>query len=151
MNRGVIGWLLVTVQFVLLVGLVLLPRESPTLLRMAIGVPLIAAGILLGLVAMRHLGTALTPTPVPIEGAGLRTDGAYRRVRHPIYSAVLLMAVGYATMMGSAWTWLGVGVLAVFFLVKSRWEDSLLAETYADDWAEWASRTGALLPRWRRD
>ncbi|MBI1349845.1 MAG: isoprenylcysteine carboxylmethyltransferase family protein [Actinomycetales bacterium] len=150
MNRGVIGWLLVAAQFVLLIALVLLPREVPTLARLAVGVPLAAAGIVLGLVSFRHLGNALTPTPVPIEGAGLRTSGAYRYVRHPIYSSILLMAAGYACMVGTAWTWVGVGVLVVFFLAKSRWEDALLAEAYGPQWTDWASHTGALVPRMNR-
>ena len=147
MHRGILGWTLVAVQFVLLVAVVLLPRTTPTLPRMAIGVPIIAAGAALGLVAFRHLGSALTATPVPIEGAGLRTDGAYRYVRHPIYSSILLMAIGYAIVMGSIWTWLGVAVLGAFFVMKSRWEDSLLAETYGEVWVRWAEGTGALTPR----
>lgn len=150
MHRGTLGWTLVTIQFVLLIAVVLLPRTTPTLPRMAIGVPIIAAGVALGLIAMLHLGSALTPTPVPIEGAGLRTGGAYRYVRHPIYSSILLMAIGYAIVMGSVWTWVGVAVLAVFFVVKSRWEDSLLAAEYGELWLEWSEGTGALVPRLTR-
>ena len=149
MRRGVIGWLLVVMQFVLLIALVLLPRESPTLLRMVVGVPIGAAGVVLGMVSLRHLGSALTPTPVPIEGAGLRTDGAYRYVRHPIYSSILLMAIGYAVVVGSVWTWIGVAVLLGFFLAKSRWEDAMLAAAYGAQWQDWAARTGALAPHIR--
>jgi protein-S-isoprenylcysteine O-methyltransferase Ste14 len=150
MNRGILGWTLVAIQFMILIVVVLLPRTTPTLPRMAIGVPIIAAGVALGLTAMLHLGSALTPTPVPIQGAGLRTGGAYRYVRHPIYSAILLMAIGYAVVMGSLWTWVAVAVLAVFFVIKSRWEDSLLAAAYGDPWLEWSEGTGALVPRLRR-
>ena len=150
MTRARIGWLLVAVQFVLLIVLVLLPKRAPTLLSLAVGIPLIAAGVVLGLMASRRLGSALTPTPVPIEQAGLRTDGVYARLRHPIYSAICLAALGFVIAVGSAWTLACAVVLVVFFWAKSRWEDSLLRAEYGDAWIGWASRTGALIPRLRR-
>ena len=151
MTRARLGWLLVVLQFVLLIVLVLLPHRSATLLSLVVGVPLMAAGVVLGLVASRRLGSALTPTPVPIAEAGLRTDGVYAQVRHPIYSAILLAALGFAIALGSWWTLLGVAVLAAFFSIKYRWEDRLLAQEYGSAWQEWAARTGALVPRIRRD
>lgn len=150
MTRGRIGWVLVATQFVLLIVLVLLPRRAPTLLSLAIGVPLIAAGFVLGLLASRTLGRALTPTPVPIAEAGLRTDGVYRQVRHPIYSAICLAAAGFVVAVGSLWTLACALVLVAFFWAKSRWEDSLLREEYGDEWRDWAARTGALVPRLTR-
>lgn len=149
MNRGTVGWLLVVLQFVLLLVLILLPWRTPSALSIVVGLLLVVAGAILGLVAGRRLGRALTPTPVPIAGAGLRTDGAYRWVRHPIYSAVLLMVLGYVIAIGSIWTAVGAVVLLVFFVLKSRWEDGLLHEQYGDEWAAWAARTGALVPRLR--
>lgn len=149
MNRGTVGWLLVVLQFVLLLVLILLPWRTPSALSIVVGLLLVVAGAILGLVAGRRLGRALTPTPVPIAGAGLRTDGAYRWVRHPIYSAVLLMVLGYVIAIGSIWTAVGAVVLLVFFVLKSRWEDGLLHEQYGDEWAAWAARTGAIVPRLR--
>ncbi len=104
MGRGTVGWLLVALQFVLLLVLILLPWRTPSVLSIVVGLALVVAGALLGLAAGRRLGRALTPTPVPIAGAGLRTDGAYRWVRHPIYSAVLLMVAGYVIAIGSIWS-----------------------------------------------
>lgn len=147
MTRSRIGWLLVVLQFALLAVLVLLPWRAPTLLSLAIGVPLAAAGIVLGLSASRRLGRALTPTPVPIEGAGLRTDGPYARVRHPIYSAILLLALGFVVAVGSAWSLGCALVLLAFFIAKARWEDRLLHAEYGPEWEAWAARTGGLVPR----
>lgn len=150
MDRRVLGWTLVVLQFLLLLALVLAPRRPPTLLSLVIGVPIMAAGVVLGLAASRRLGPALTPTPVPLPDAGLRTDGAYRRVRHPIYSAILLMALGYVIIAGTGWSVAVAAVLAIFFLAKSRWEDRLLSEQYGDEWRTWAAQTGGLMPRWHR-
>lgn len=149
MKKSALGWLLVVVQFVLLLVLILLPWRSPSALSIVLGLVLAVAGALLGVMAGRHLGRALTPTPVPIVDAGLRTGGAYRFVRHPIYSAVLLMVLGYVIAIGTVWTAAGALVLLVFFVLKSRWEDGLLHEQYGDEWTVWAARTGALVPRLR--
>jgi protein-S-isoprenylcysteine O-methyltransferase Ste14 len=149
MRTGTLGWLLVGVQFLLLLVLILLPWRSPSVLSIVVGVLLFVAGAILGLAAGRRLGRALTPTPVPVAGAGLRTDGAYRWVRHPIYSAVLLMVGGYVIAIGSVWSAACAVVLLVFFVLKSRWEDGLLRAQYGEEWTAWAARTGALVPRLR--
>jgi protein-S-isoprenylcysteine O-methyltransferase Ste14 len=148
--QRVIGWALVALQFVLLVALVVVPRREPNWPTSVLGALIVLAGVALGFVAFRALGSALTPTPVPIEGVGLRTDGLYAYVRHPIYSAVLLMVVGYLVALGSLWS-VGVALaLIVFFWLKSRWEDQLLAAAYGAEWTAWAAQTGALIPRHRR-
>lgn len=139
--------MLVVLQFALLVLLVLVPRAEATPLRLALAtVPLVAA-IVLGLWAGARLGSALTPTPVPITGATLRTDGPYARLRHPIYTAVLLAGFSFTVAFGSWWTLLMLSTLLAFFAVKARWEDSLLHDAHGSEWEEWSRRTGALLPR----
>lgn len=148
-TRNTTGWLLVVLQFALLVGIVLLPRRPVEPAALMAGTTVVVAGIVLGLWSGRLLGSALTPTPVPVVGAGLRTSGAYRLVRHPIYSAVLLAAIGFCIAVGTLWTVTGVVVLTAFFVGKSRWEDRLLADVYGDEWTAWAARTGALVPRIR--
>jgi protein-S-isoprenylcysteine O-methyltransferase Ste14 len=147
MDRGRIGWLLVIAQFALLIILVLLPWRTTSAPAVIAGLVLIAAGGVLGLAAGLHLGRALTPTPVPVVGAGLRTDGVYRFVRHPIYSGVLIGVLGFLVAVGSVSSWICGGVILVFFLLKSRWEDRLLHEQYGDDWRQWAAATGKLVPR----
>jgi protein-S-isoprenylcysteine O-methyltransferase Ste14 len=142
------GWLLVAVQFVLFAAVLFLPRRAQTSEWLLIlgGVLTVAGVVVVGLAFVR-LGGALTPTPVPLPGAGLRTDGIYGRVRHPIYSGILLIAIGIVVAIGSWWTCAWLVVLVVFFIIKSRWEDRLLAEAYGTDWHEWAARTGGLFPR----
>lgn len=127
--------------------LLLLPWRAAPWLLVAAGGLLFACGTIVLIAAARRLGTALTPTPVPIHGAGLRTGGLYARVRHPIYSGVLLATLGYLIALGSAWSWAWGALILVFFVVKSRWEDRLLHEEYGEVWQEWASATGGLVPR----
>lgn len=148
--KNLLGWVLVALQFALLIALVLVPRREPEAIWVAVGGLLIGAGGAVGFSAFRALGSALTPTPVPIAGAGLRTEGIYARVRHPIYGAVLLLVFGYVIAFGSWWSLLVAVILVIFFAAKARWEDHLLAAAYGSNWVAWASTTGALIPRLRR-
>lgn len=150
MSRKAIGWSLVGMQVALFVVLAVLPWRTPSLLSIALALPFLVLGGWLGLAAFSTLGNALTPTPVPIPGAGLRTHGPYARVRHPIYTAVLSVTLAALIVAGSWWSWAWGVVIFLFFWSKSRWEDTLLAREYGVEWDVWAQRTGALIPRRRR-
>jgi protein-S-isoprenylcysteine O-methyltransferase Ste14 len=82
--------------------------------------------------AMFRLGSALTPLPYPRDGATLVQAGPYRWVRHPIYASVLASALGWALLV-QGWLTLGyVGLLFIFFDVKSRKEERWLSERYPE-------------------
>lgn len=147
----VIGWVLVGVQAVLLILFVLLPKRrsllaTPDFLDV-LGIVLMIAGLAVLIIAVMGLGSALTPTPVPQETAALRTGGIYSVVRHPIYSGILLAALGFTLAVGSIWQvflWLA---MAVFFYAKAFWEDRLLAEKHGVAWFDYADHVGSFIPR----
>ena len=150
MNRSVLGWLLVALQALLLLGLILLPWRTPTVVSLIVGAIMVVAGLLAGIAATLRLGSALTTTPVPLTSATLRTTGIYQLIRHPIYSALLLVIAGLVIAAGSWWSCLwGLGI-GCFFYGKSRWEDAMLRSVYDQQWLEWAATTGAFIPRLRR-
>lgn len=146
MNTRGVGWLLVGVQFALFVLLVFLPWDPHGAWWVGLGAAVIVAGVVLGTAAFIRLGDALTPTPVPKADIELRTHGAYRWVRHPVYSAILLGVAGANIAAGTPATALALVVLVVFFWLKSRWEDSLLRARFGASWEDWAAHTGALAP-----
>lgn len=146
MNTRGVGWLLVGVQFVLFVLLVFLPWDPHGAWWVSLGALVIIAAVVLGALAFVHLGDALTPTPVPKTDIELRTQGAYRWVRHPIYSAILLGVTGANIAAGTPATACALVVLLIFFWLKSRWEDTLLRTRFGAPWEHWAARTGALAP-----
>lgn len=143
----IIGWLLVAVQFTLFGVLFVLPRRPVTTLTAVMGAVIVGVGLIVVVAAFIRLGNALTPTPVPLAHAGLRTTGIYRIVRHPIYSGILLIAIGIVVAIGSWWTVAWLITLIIFFTLKYTWEDRLLRETYGSPWVQWAEQTGALIPR----
>jgi protein-S-isoprenylcysteine O-methyltransferase Ste14 len=141
-----LGWLLVSVQVVVFIVFALLPTRSPSVLSIMLGVPVIVGGGVFLVWAFKSLGNALTANPVPLSHASLRTGGAFRVVRHPIYTGLLIALLGYVILMGSWWTLAWWVITVLFFLGKSRWEDSLLAVKYGVTWQMWAGNTPALIP-----
>jgi protein-S-isoprenylcysteine O-methyltransferase Ste14 len=143
------GWALVSAQFALLAVLVLAPTGTAWALPPAVealgtaGRVVGAAAILIG---AAQLGLAASVHPAPTNTATLRTDGAYRLVRHPIYTGVLVLGAalaltGRSLLHLAAWAAL-LGVL----VVKARFEERLLAARFPD-YEDYARRTGRFLPR----
>jgi protein-S-isoprenylcysteine O-methyltransferase Ste14 len=126
------GWL--AAQLVLLAGIAasaLVGLGWPDGLRpaaFAVGVVLIALGLLLVVAGGAQLGASLTAFPAPRAGSELETAGVYRRARHPMYGGGILAAAGwsiiFATVVGAALT----AVLVLFFEVKTRREEAWLLD-----------------------
>lgn len=146
-----VGWILVGVQALLLVALVLLPWRSalswPLDVLEVLGIALMIGGLALLLIALVSLGRALTPTPIPVAGAGLRTDGVYAIVRHPIYVGILLAGLGFTLAVGSIWQVIVWFLLLAFFIGKAAWEDRLLADRHGIAWFDYADHVGGFFPR----
>jgi len=62
---------------------------------------------------------------------GIITRGPYGIVRHPVYAGFLVAMVGYALQSPSARNFLIVAIVAVFQLVRIRYEESCLADDQA--------------------
>jgi protein-S-isoprenylcysteine O-methyltransferase Ste14 len=103
------------------------------------------AGALLAATGTFNLGRNLTPLPIPKDNATLIVGGAYRLVRHPIYSGLIYMAFGWSLWLHS---WLTIGyalLLFVFFDVKSRYEERLLVEKFPE-YPAYRTRVNKLIP-----
>ena len=151
-GRTALAVAIVAVQAVLLVALFAGPGgddwATPRWLRWLASAVEVAGWAVL-LVAAVNLGRSLTPLPTPTAGGTLRTGGAYRFVRHPIYSGVLALAFAAAATSGSpVKVALAVALLALFW-GKARWEEDLLRERYPG-YADYAAGTPRFLPRPRR-
>ena len=130
------GW--VALQFVLLgvallVGLLDLSGWSEGVregLRY-LGVLVVSGGVVLAVYAVLGLGSSLTALPAPVPHGQLRTHGVYGVVRHPIYSALLLVVLGWA-LMTSPWVLLVLLALAVVLDLKRQVEEQWLADAYPE-------------------
>jgi protein-S-isoprenylcysteine O-methyltransferase Ste14 len=144
----------VVVQFLLFGLIFFVPLLAPSLVEWPepwdlIGVGL---GIVLGLIGglvifagILSLGSNLTAVPYPREDAVLVERGAFRFVRHPIYSGIILGSLAWGLLNNSLLTLLLSLVLFVFFDIKSRREEQWLREKYAD-YTAYQTRVRKLIP-----
>ena len=154
-REPLIGWVLVGIQILLMLLLLLLPKRHgfgdvwpPTVIGV-LGLILMCCGLVLVALSLVALGSALTPTPVPLSGAQLRTAGVYAVVRHPIYVGIIVAAAGFTLAVGSWWQVVVLILLTGFFLGKASWEDHLLAERHGVLWYDYADHVGGFAPRIR--
>lgn len=138
------AWLYVFVQAVLLVLLVFLDRSiGPQIHRLAfVGSPFEWLGIIGVFMCAANLRRSLTALPIPKDEGELSTTGLYRYVRHPMYSSVLLLALGIALNSGSIVKYLLVICLYVLFYFKSVYEEKYLKLKYPE-----YERYSARIPR----
>ncbi len=101
-----------------------------------------------GFVALRggwDLRAGLSPFPRPIAGSPLVQTGAYRVIRHPIYSGLVLGAIGWGLVTGSAVAIVTAGLLFLLFAGKSRREEVWLVAAHPG-YADYQRRTKRLIP-----
>lgn len=106
----------------------------------------VIAGITYAVWARRHLGREWSGVVTLKTDHRLIVTGPYRRVRHPIYSGLLLALAGSALALGE---WRGLlGLLLALGAVLHRVtvEERLLTEAFGQDYATYRMRTAALLP-----
>ena len=129
----------VVVQFILFALVAFGPKRVGTMpgwsapwstIGVVVGLLLGLLGGLLALAGVMSLGTNLTAVPHPKESATLVQTGAYRFVRHPIYSGIIFAALGWAFLVNGTLTFLYVLILFLFFDVKSRREEQWLRQKY---------------------
>lgn len=110
-----------------------------------VGWVLVLAGTGLLIWSALNLGRSLTPLPRPLPDGRLVTHGAYGRVRHPIYSAVIICAAGFGLITES---WLRLAMTALLFLFfdrKAQAEERWLVEKYPE-YATYKTRVKKLIP-----
>lgn len=72
--------------------------------------------------------------------------GPYRWVRHPIYTGLLLMALGTALLGGRLGSWLGCLLMTLGFWIKLKYEEALLLRHFPDTYPAYQQRVKALVP-----
>ena len=113
---------------------------------LGVGIVLLGFALLQG--AQNTLGKNWSDTPRMIREQSLVTGGPYRFIRHPIYTAFLLI-LGSTLFISANWlvgfTWIGMTVLEIASRIG--FEESLMLEYFGDQYRDYMKRTGRLLPR----
>jgi protein-S-isoprenylcysteine O-methyltransferase Ste14 len=116
-------------------------------------VPLIAGivafviGLWLFYRAHADLGTNWSITLEVREKHRLITQGIYRRIRHPMYSGLLLYGLAHALVIPN---WVAgssnVVAFAVLYAFRVRAEEAMMLEQFGDEYREYMARTNRLIP-----
>jgi protein-S-isoprenylcysteine O-methyltransferase Ste14 len=113
----------------------------------AFGLAIALAGLALALWARVTLGGNWSGQVTFKEGHELVRHGPYAHVRHPIYSAILLMLLGTAISIGTLGALFGLPLIGAGIWLKIGQEEALMSEHFPDEYAAYRSRVKALVPR----
>ena len=126
----------------LLMSMALFPHHD-----LSVGLNLLSAGLIflghmLAVYALAWLGRSFS---IMAEARRLVTDGPYALVRHPLYAAEIIAAIGLFLQYASPWTTLLMALSLGFQLQRMRNEERVLGATFAE-YAAYAARTRRLIP-----
>ena len=112
-----------------------------------IGVILFAAGVFLRYWGILHLKAQFTRHVTVREGDRIVSSGPYRKLRHPLYTAILLVAVGMALFFQSIIFAVVGGLIVGWTLVRRmEREEAMLIEQFGEDYQEWMQKRARLIP-----
>lgn len=97
-----------------------------------LGLVLFGVGSWFGIAGVRSLGRNRTPYPQPLEDSTLVQHGVYKVVRHPLYSSLMFLSVGWAMVWGSSAALAAAGALTLLLHAKARREERWLRERYSE-------------------
>jgi len=93
------------------------------------------------------IGKNITPTVATRKDHQLVTGGAYRWVRHPLYSVGSLFFLALNLLVANWFTGLASLIGLTMLLVRLPKEEASLIERFGDEYRAYTKRTGRLLPR----
>jgi protein-S-isoprenylcysteine O-methyltransferase Ste14 len=79
-------------------------------------------------------------------GHQLATGGPFGIVRHPIYAALDLLALGTAIWVPTAIVWIGAALMLIAADLRARSEEALLLQAFGATYADYRARTARFLP-----
>lgn len=128
----------------ILIGVAVVAWRRPPCEGFVLGVPVVLAGAALRSWAAGHL----------VKNDALTTTGPYARLRHPLYLGTLLVATGFALILGGlvtvavlafVWPWFALH----YFPRKELAESMRLAALHGEAFARYRAAVPALWPRRR--
>lgn len=79
-------------------------------------------------------------------GHRLSTDGPFAWVRHPIYAALDLLALGTLLWIPTPWTAAGLALMAVMGDVRARGEEEVLLAAFGDSYRQYRAKVRRFVP-----
>jgi protein-S-isoprenylcysteine O-methyltransferase Ste14 len=111
-----------------------------------LGLTIQAASLVLAIAARRHLGRNWSGEVTVKVDHELVRSGPYRRIRHPIYTAIIGMYVGPAVMIGEMHSLLAVAIIIAAYWRKVGLEEHVLREEFGATYDDYARHSWAVIP-----
>jgi protein-S-isoprenylcysteine O-methyltransferase Ste14 len=112
-----------------------------------LGAAVTVAGVLFAIWARVHIGKYWSTTVALKSEHRLIRTGPYARIRHPIYTGIILAIAGTGLAVGRYAAILAVAIYVVAFWFKGRKEEALLAGEFGPAFDEHRRCTGFFLPK----
>src|SRR5262245_10486263 len=111
------------------------------------GIACLAAGLWLFYRSHAGLGSFWSITLDVRENHRLISQGVYRRVRHPMYSALFLYSVGQALAVPN-WVagWSYLVSFGILFAFRVRAEEQMMVDAFGDEYVAYMAKTKRLVP-----
>jgi protein-S-isoprenylcysteine O-methyltransferase Ste14 len=123
---------------------------APTKSMQIAGAVVTYAGLSLTVWSRARLGRYWSGVVALKQGHRLIQSGPYRVVRHPLYSGIIVAALGMALCITTWSSVAGVALLTACFERRAHKEDALLASEFGSEFEAYRQRTGRLAPRLSR-
>ena len=124
-------------------NLVLVPHTDRVL---AMGAAICLFGLFVTLWARWTLAGNWSSDVTFKQGHELVKTGPYRFVRHPIYTGLLVMALGTAISAGQLRCWLSIAVVGLGFWIKLKQEERLMLRHFPNEYPAYQKQVKALVP-----
>lgn len=89
-------------------------------------------GFVILVLALLQLNKNLSPFPTPKDNAVLIQNGLYAWVRHPIYTGIIVLFLGYGIYQSSLFKLFITFLLWVLFYFKTQYEELQLQRKFTD-------------------
>lgn len=136
---------LLFIQFASLGGILVLTILNPTNSYTWVNLGLIFIAIYLLFSASNKLSPSFRVNPIPRENVPLIRSGIYKRIRHPMYLALILFAFGISGFSSHSGALVLTGILIINLVVKAKLEDNLLLQIHPES-SEYLANTPGFIP-----
>jgi protein-S-isoprenylcysteine O-methyltransferase Ste14 len=151
-NLSIKDYFFVGIQAVLFVFYIWSPKPIPFQLNdnvKAIFLVMAFWGLLKVIIAILQQNKHLSPFPTPKNGTVLIQSGVYKHVRHPIYSGIIISAIGYGCYSSDFVRLVVALLLWVLFYFKSNYEELLLMNRFPE-YSDYMSKTNKFFSFFKR-
>lgn len=122
------------------------PMLESEKIRFVSSLVLVWSGLFLRFWAIRSLGVFFRSVVIVEPGQKIVSSGPYKYIRHPSYSAALMVIGGLILAWNS---WLGLAALVLVLIAYARRikvEEKVLVESFGYDYADYREHTKKLVP-----